>query len=213
MFFRLESVEFADVVSDWWKLQEEIGIVTDLLSSLRQRNFVGNSLLNAATAIESYHRHRYPSQITTQQELRLERILKPFTGKDRSWLKGLLKRSHEPNYAARIDKVVSESGEFFTSQIGNARMWRDWVVAARNGAAHRDPSMINVDEDWVITVRVVASIQILMSIVLMKSIGVPAEVYEENIKRSGDFDFISRELRELVPEWFASQSTSPDGNP
>lgn len=186
----------------WWPLQSELGVTTDLLASVRSTNFVGNTFLNAATAIESYHRHTRTSVSSKSHEDRLTRIKEHLNSRDRGWLNRFLKHSHEPTYAQRIDDVVAEAGSFFTDAVGNAGSWRDWIVGARNGVAHRDPAMINVDREWLLAIRITTSIQLLMSIVLLKALGVPLEIYEDRIRRAGELQFISDQLRTIVPGWF-----------
>ena len=203
--FNAADIDFEEILPAWCSLVVKLGSTTDLLASLRSRNFVGANFLTAATAIESYHRHSYPVEVSERHRERLSRIESALSRTDFRWLKRFISHSHEPSYGQRIDQVVKEAGEFFESAIGNRFKWRDWIVAARNGTAHRGPGMLNVDREWIVTVRVAASIQLLMSIVLMKAVGVPDQAYEERILRAGQLRFISDELRSLVPRWFAGQ--------
>ena len=173
--FNLSDIRFEEVMPTWWPLQSELGVTTDLLASVRSTNFVGNTFLNAATAIESYHRHRRTS---------------------------VSSKKHEPKYAKRIDDVMAEAGSFFIDAVGNAGSWRDWIVGGRNGVAHRDPVMINVDREWLLAVRITTSIQLLMSIVLLRALGVPPEIYEDLIRRAGELQFVTDQLRAIVPGWF-----------
>lgn len=59
--FNLGSVPFEEVVPAWWTLHSEIGPVSDLVASLwdGSRN-ISNRFLDGASAIEGYHRHRFP---------------------------------------------------------------------------------------------------------------------------------------------------------
>ncbi len=60
--FRLDSVPFDQVMPAWWQLQAEIGPVSDLVSSLWDESFnISNRFLAGATAIEGYHRHKFPT--------------------------------------------------------------------------------------------------------------------------------------------------------
>lgn len=212
LLFNLSDTNFETVIPMWWQLQEEIGVVTDLWASLRRRSFVGNDFMNAATAVESYHRHRHPTQVTDSHKSRIKTILEAVPEDDREWLKGFLNNSHEPSFSNRMDDVVSEAGDFFTAAIGSPKSWRNWVRDGRVGTAHRGPNMINVDSEWTETIVLTATVQWLLTIVFLEAIGIADTVYEQRIQQWGDLNWYSTRLHELKPAWFPEVGATAPGS-
>jgi len=204
LLFNLSDCNFSDVIHSWWEFQNEIGVVTDLCASLRMRSFVGNDFMNAATAIESYHRHRNPSEVTEEHKKRVEKILNAVPPEDRSWIAGFLSVSHEPSFSKRVDEVVVEAGEFFAAAVGDPKAWRNWIRDRRIATAHRGPNMINVDYEWTTTIVLTATVQWLLTIVFLRAIGIPDTVYEQRIQQWSDLSWHSMRLRELKPVWFSN---------
>jgi hypothetical protein len=75
---------------------------------------VANHFLNAASAIESYHRHLIRDvPPSAEHKALLKRIRDALARADWTWLKQFLIHSHEPSFAQRIDAVVARSGTLF----------------------------------------------------------------------------------------------------
>jgi hypothetical protein len=162
------------VVPAWWKLHEEIGVVADLIAPQSMNGFVGNQFMNAASAIEGYHRHR--------------------TGRQ---------ASSGATFASRLDAVVEQAGPIFAEAVGNVDAWGKWVKDGRNGVAHRDPGMVDVDADWRTTIRIIPTMQWLMRLVLLREIGIPDEVIASGVRQDRGLEASSHQLREMRPKWFA----------
>lgn len=192
--FTLGDIDFDVVLVAWWKLQSEIGVVTDLVSSLRQPGVVSNQFLNAASAIESYDRHR-PDKITRH---RPDKITRP--------------SGHEPTFAERVDAVIKRAGPLFPPVVGNPVAWRDWVKSGRNSVAHRDPKMVNVDKEWRTTIRVTESTRWLLVLVLLRDLGIPDAAIEAGTTRELGLAAARHYLEEAKPEWF-SPTSEPDRSP
>jgi hypothetical protein len=205
LLFDLRSVTFETIIPAWWSLQSRIGVTTDLWATLRESDFLGNRLLNAASSIESYHRHTRESVVTPQHEARLARIYAALTPPDKKWIKRFTTHSHEPILETRIHDLLKEAGTPF-ADLAESTGVRKGIVDARNGSAHRGPAMKNVDEETILTLRVTTLLQWLVSIVLMGSIGVPHDVYRERIREWGDLDWLLNELRTLRPDWFSTSA-------
>jgi hypothetical protein len=204
--FTLTSVNFAEVVPTWWDLQARIGIVTDLVSSLWKGGNVSNTFLNAASAIEGYHRHKNPEKETAAFKSRVKRIVAAVPEDEKEWLKDQLRYGWQTDYAERIDEVIALAGPRFTTAVGNPTEWRDWVKRGRNSVAHRDPKMIDIDREWRTTIRITATMQWLLILVLLVDLKVPADVVAAGLQQDRGLESASHFLREVKPDWF---STTP----
>jgi hypothetical protein len=203
MLFYHGEVTVPACIKQWWRVQADLGIVTDVLSALYGRGYVGNHFMNAATAIEGYHRHTEGRvRSSPQHRAKLSRILGGTPSEDRAWLAEKLAHSHEPTFAERVDGVLEKAGAEFASSIGDPAQWRDWIKRGRNGVAHRDPDMIDVDKEWEKTIRITESIQLLMRIVLIKDIGVPDSVLMGGLARTRVLDLVRLHLGQVFPTWF-----------
>lgn len=201
--FTLRDIDFRDVVPAWWNLQSEIGMVSDIIATLSGGGFVGSHFFNAASSIECYHRRRNESSsASTEHKERIRRIVSAAPAEDSAWLKQRLAFTHEPSFAQRIDAVVNKAGPHFAAAVGNPIAWRNWVRDGRNAVAHRGPSMVDVDKEWTTTVCIASSIKWLITLVLLKDLGVPDAVISDGVQREGGLRAASRRLQEIRPDWF-----------
>ncbi len=204
--FTLNDIGFDVVLPRWWELSAEIGVVADLMAALRDGGgYVSPQFLTAASAIEGYHRHREARvKKTPQHNERLARITSAVSDDDdRVWLNDKLAFSHEPSFADRARAVIDRAGPLFPPMVGNVEAWLRWVKHGRNSVAHRDPEMVNLDEEWQTTVRVTATIQWLVTLVLLRDLGLSDEVIERGVRRDRGVESATNYLRERKPEWFA----------
>ncbi len=172
--FTLGDVDFSTMVSRWWRLHSEIGVVPDLVAELSDPGYVGNQFLNAASAIEGYHRHRQKKQkASPEHKARVKRIVDAAPVKDHTWLMTQLAFSHQPDFAERVEEVAALAGPPFAKAVGDPERWRTWIKQGRNSVAHRDPSMVDLERDWRTTVRVTATIRWLMMLVFLRDLGIP----------------------------------------
>ncbi|MEO8697805.1 MAG: HEPN domain-containing protein [Acidimicrobiales bacterium] len=202
--FTLDDVVFGDIVPEWWKLHGDVGVVADLVASLRRKGgYVSSQFLTGASAIEGYHRHRFgPTKRSQEQKDRIKRIVASASDEDQHWLKQQLAFSHEPSFSNRLDDVVALAGPLFPTAVGDLNAWRKWVKDGRNSVAHRDPSMVDLDNEWHTTVRVTATIEWLMTLVLLREVGVPDTVIETGVRRNRGLQAATHHLREARPDWF-----------
>jgi hypothetical protein len=189
----------------WWSLHSEIGVVADLVAALREgRGYVSSQFLTGASAIEGYHRHRHGrARASAEHKARVKRIVDAAPPDERVWLNEQLAFSHEPTFAERVDAVVARAGTLFPPAVGNIDAWRQWVKAGRNSVAHRDPSMVDLDKEWRTTVRVTATIEWLMTLVLLRDLGIPDSVIERGVRRERGLEAATQHLREARPDWFS----------
>ena len=68
---------------------------------------------------------------------------------------------------------MNRAGERFSVIVGNVAEWSSWVKNARNGVAHRDPGMIDADEEWRTTIRITETIKWLMTCSFFEDLGLP----------------------------------------
>lgn len=164
---------------------------------------MSSQFLIGASAIEGYHRHRHGrAKPSAEHKERIKQIIDAAPERDRAWLKQQLAFSHEPTFAERVGNVVARAGPLFPPAVGDVDAWRRWVKAGRNSVAHRDPEMVDLDTDWRTTVRVTATIEWLMTLVLLRDAGIPDAVIETGIRREGGLEAATQHLRELKPDWF-----------
>lgn len=202
--FTLDDVTFPTFMPAWWKLQSEIGGVADLVAALRDGGgYVSSQFLTGASAIEGYHRHRHGrSKAPAEHKVRIAQIVGAAPEEDRDWLEQQLAFTHEPTFAERIDEVVERAGPLFPPAVGDINAWCRWVKACRNSVAHRDPGMVDLDKEWRTTVRVTATIEWLMTLVLLRDARIPDSVIEKGVRRERGLEAATQSLQELQPDWF-----------
>jgi hypothetical protein len=201
--FTLRQVNFTALLPAWWQLHSEIGVVCDLLGAVRERGFVGNQFLIAASAIEGYHRHRFSRpKASPEHKARVNAIVAAAPEVEREWLSQRLRFSHEPTFAERIDDVIDRGGPLFAAAVGQPDAWRDWVKRGRDSVAHRDPGMFDVDKEWRTTIRITATIQWLMTLVLLCDLQIPDEVIATGVRQQRGLRLATDLLREVQPDWF-----------
>lgn len=202
--FNLSDINFAELVPKWWALYDEIGIVLDLLESLRGPGFISNHFLNAASAIESYHTHRNGrGKMTAEHRALVKRVVNAAQPADQAWLKNQLSSSHWTNFAVRIDEVTTRAGPMFLQAVGDPDAWNRWVRNGRNSVAHRAPEMIDIEEEWRTTVRVTSTMRWVLMLVLLRDLGLPDETIATGVRRNRGLGGASVNLRRIKPDWFA----------
>jgi hypothetical protein len=203
LLFTLDDVDFLNIVPAWWKLHSQIGVIADLTAALRGGGNASSQFLTGASAIEGYHRHRHGQvRAPAEHKARVKQIVEAAPVDDRAWLKQKLAFSHEPTFEERVDAVVTRAGSLFPPAVGDVDAWRRWVKAGRNSVAHRDPQMVDLDKEWRTTVRVTATIGWLMTLVLLRDVGIPDAVIELGIRRERGLEAATQYLREVKPDWF-----------
>lgn len=202
--FTLQDIGFSTVMPAWWELQSQIGVVVDLVASLRDGGSVGNVFLNAASAIEGYHRCRYPTPKASPEHKALINRLAECAGtaEEGKWIKEKLAYSHEPSFAQRVDDVVARAGPLFPAVVGSLARWRRWVKEGRNSVAHRDPAMVDIEKEWRTAVRVAVTIQWLMTLVFLRDLGIADSMIEAGVQREGSLKVAQNHLRQVRPDWF-----------
>lgn len=204
LVFTLNEVDFATVMPMWWRLQPDIAVVTMLMSSLRHSSSVANQFLNAASAIEGYHRHLMgelkPSEEHKACQQRIRKALDPA---DWTWLGRLMKHSHEPSFAERIEAVVERAGPLFPPVVGDVKAWRRWVREARDSVAHRDPGMVDIEAEWLTAVRVTETIKWLLTLVLLHDLEIPEQVITAGVRKEGGIFHAQELMKRQRPDWFA----------
>jgi hypothetical protein len=200
--FTLADLPFEEVIPKWWDLHKRLGVVADLLATTE--GYVGQQFLNAASAIEGYHRHLTPRvRKTPEHRARLRVIRDAVPERDRSWVMEHLAFSHEPTFSERVDYVINRAGETFSSAIPELGAWKKWVKDGRNAVAHRDPGMVDVDAEWRVTVRVTDTIRWALTLALLKDLGFGDAFIEQAVRRNRAFPGSIALLREAKPEWFS----------
>jgi len=205
--FNLADIDFEESMSAWWALYERIGIALDLLESLRGPGFISNHFLNAASAVESYHTHTTKKdKKSSAHRQRVKRIVETAPSSDQDWLKKKLAFSHKTDFIDRVAAVMERAGPVFLHAVGSPDDWSDWVKKGRNSVAHRAPGMLNIEDEWETTIRVTDTLRWLLSIVVLRDLGLTESVIEEGVQRSGGLRYASDRLRVVQPDWFAGRA-------
>lgn len=205
LIFTLRHVDFTTVMPAWWRLQPDFDVVAMLLSSVRGRSSVANQFLNAASAIESYHRHLVGElKPSPEHEARKERIRESLTKEDWTWLGPFVKRSHEPSFGERVQAVVGRAGALFPPVVGNVKSWRTWVREARDSVAHRGPRMFDIEAEWMTAVRVTETIKWLLTLVLLRDLGIPDDVIAAGVQKEGGLGNATELMKQQQPDWFVA---------
>ena len=149
--------------------------VSDLVSGLwgGTRN-ISNRFLDAASALEGYHRHKFPAETPNKRT--------PF--------------------ADRVDALLALAGPRFAAAVGDPVAWRNWVRDARDSVAHRDPGMVDLEQEWRTTVGVANSMQLLLVLVLLADLAIPDSVIAEGLRQDRSLEVVPRYLQSVKPEWF-----------
>lgn len=203
MLFLLSDVGFESFVPGFLALHKELGTVFDLMTAIKGRGYVSNQFMAAASAVEAYHRRQFgKGKASKDHKELLARVVSAAPPADQAWLKEQLRFSHEPTFAERINAVIERAGPLFPGLVGNVAKWSKWVKDGRNSIAHRDPTMLDIDGQWRITIRVTETIRWLLVLTLLRDLGINDEVIEARVRQERGLESAREHLKEAMPDWF-----------
>lgn len=208
MLFHADDLGFEQTVRRWWEMHRQFSVVIDLLGSLRARQgYVSNQFLNGAAAVEAYHRRRVgQAKKSDAHRARLAQIVQAAPAEHRAWLKEVLAFSHEPTYVNRVAEAARWCGPRFEDVVGDVEKWAKWVKDGRNGVAHRAPGMVDVDREWRVTVRVTATLEWLLILLLLQDLGLDDTMIAKGVKANRRLAGVRELLAAVKPEWFEASS-------
>jgi len=149
MFFTFEEISdsFEIFIRNWFNRAEVLAPVFDLYFSniYTAKLYLETRFLNAAQAIESYHRRKETTTkyecLPEEHEARIMSIIYSAPIEHRKWLDAQLKHSNEVNLGRRLKEILSLHKEIAEIYIGNNQEQKDFiysVVTARNYLTHFD---------------------------------------------------------------------------
>jgi hypothetical protein len=170
MRFTADTLGFDVTVRSWWSLHPDFQVIMNLHEGIdASRGFLAERFLTAATALEGYHRTKYPGP----------RI----------------------KYADRLRVLAERAGQTFQAGIGVPGRWEDAIVAGRDGLSHRDPQMINVEDNIERAVWLIESMEWLLTLLFLQDLGLSLQQRELALA-NGTWGQIVPILRQKVPDLF-----------
>lgn len=135
--FRALKDRFGDVVEAWLRCYETLGPGVHLYMSNRRglRLYPEHRFVNFIWGLESLHRRQAQRENNPKLEQKIERIVEQIvTARDKRWAGCKLRRSLEPNLAARLHDIFSSLPiEFPKAEL---RDFSDRCAALRNDISH-----------------------------------------------------------------------------
>jgi hypothetical protein len=182
MFFCLKDISelFETFIRNWFRRAEVMAPVFDLYFSnmYAPKLYLETRFLNAAQAIESYHRRKETTSkyewSPEDHEARIASILSSAPSEHREWLEAKLKHSNEVFLRRRLKDIVSLYEEIANIYIGNNREQKDFidsVVATRNYLIHLDKDGESRSARGKDLLIVIEKLEILIKACLLNEIG------------------------------------------
>jgi len=95
--------------------------------------------LSIVQSLETLHRLRNQTQPSENHQRMIERIKENLNPKDRKWLDGKLRHSHEPNLSTRLESLLKPFGDLFGDSEAR-RQFAENTANTRNYLTHYDPA-------------------------------------------------------------------------
>jgi hypothetical protein len=205
LLFSMDTLGFEQTITRWFKMDEALRTVCDLVNSnWREGRYLTTGFLNAATALEGYHRSVSSKEKETAAQRGVRKtIIAQAPEEHRSWVGKGLKYAYQMDYADRVGGLIDRVGPRFESVIGNRHEWTRWVKAGRNSIAHRDPGMVDLEDEWLATIRITESISWLLVFLLLQDLGLNDDDLDNAVRYSWAWKSVQRQLAEAVPSLFA----------
>lgn len=142
------SENFESIIQTWFKLNERIAPITNLLfdSFYDQNGFNENKFLNIIHALETFHRRFKKNEILTQTEYetKVNNIISAIPENTRHWLKEILGFKNEPTLQMRLEELLaSTSNETTRKLISNKDKFIKETKNSRNYYTHYDVKLEN----------------------------------------------------------------------
>lgn len=142
MLLRFKDVQDAHprLFKRWLELYELYHSAFDLYFSVQRRDpsYQEQRFLSVVQSLETLHRLSNQAPPSERHQKKLERIRACLSPKDRKWLDGRLRHSHEPPLAKRLENLLEAFGNLFGEQEERRRLAEE-VANTRNYLTHYDP--------------------------------------------------------------------------
>lgn len=193
MLFTLSDIRenFNDVLEAWCIRREKLKPLYSLyFGTLRSATmYVEHRFLNMFQALESFdRRHFVPAvEATDKHNQRIQRILDAVESKkDREWLNGKLRYSHEPSATERLKRLVEKYDAPWLFEDAS----KDIELAGnfRNFYTHYDPRLEAKLPPSIDRLRAMhnlaARFQTFCEVILLREIGFPADRIKERMQNT-----------------------------
>ena len=188
-----DSDEFQSLMQKWVDVCEELEVVLDLHYASDYAGFVYGEtrFMNAAQAIEAYHRRRFAR---APDEIDLSRraiAIEACPEGARSWLEDKLRYSHEPSLRRRIKDLVAFAGAAVSPFWKSGKERSNLVtrlVDARNALTHWDPES-TVDFDGRELRSLSAFLSLLLTACILRELGFTEEEASAALSRNRRYQF------------------------
>lgn len=217
MLFTLADVTFEELLPAWFALQERLGVVTAMVLGQRyiERSFTETKLITAVAAAEGLHRRLRPDDVYVGdlefEELRA-RLLQAATPAHEEWLAGRL--FNEPVLKRRLRQLVKHLGnDVAKSFIPKTWNWANAATNARNALVHRFEAEAEQETDWGQVFFVAAMTSALVTLILLKELGLPDSHLQRIATTHSTFRWITEEGRRQAPELFGVEPASEEVTP
>jgi hypothetical protein len=142
MLFSLSDINgtLAESIDAWFTIDNEIREVRSLATAATYRGgmFADQKFLNAAHALETYHRRRIGGQERPKaaHESLVENILGAAPAEHRDWLREKLAFSNELSLLSRLTSLRARVCERVEATLKAADKWEQWTRDTRNFNTH-----------------------------------------------------------------------------
>jgi hypothetical protein len=193
MLFTLSDIRenFATFLEAWCIQQEKLRPLYSLyFGTLRSASmYVEHRFLNMFQALESFDRRDFEpkSEAVEKQNERKKRILDAVqVKKDRNWLEGKLRYSHEPSATERLKRLVEKYDATWIFE--DAAKEIELAGNFRNFYTHYDPKLVTKLPELKGQPRAMHNLavrlQVLCEIILLTEVGFPADRLKKQIQET-----------------------------
>ncbi len=188
-----DDEEFRTLMQKWVDVCDELEVVLDLHYASDYAGFVYGEtrFINAAQAIEAYHRRRFARSPDELDISRRTIAIEACPETARSWLEEKLRYSHEPSLRRRIKDLVAFAGVTVSPFWKSAKERSNLVtrlVDTRNSLTHWDPaSRVNLDGRELRALS--AFLSLLLTACILRELGFTEEETSAALSRNRRYQF------------------------
>jgi hypothetical protein len=198
-----DEFDFEKHLPRWFDHSSNLSGIHDLIFGLRYSPdmSIHNRYLNAATAVEGFHRATFPSK-------RAKVSLK--TDAAKIWLQtypegeqGMIKARfsqyiNDPSLGDRLSELVEKAGAAFSWVVPNPGKWMTLVKNSRNNLTHQgETSRVGMGSTHMLVIA--ESVALLATVCFLVDLGFPSEELQPKLARSLRIQVLAQNLRANFP--------------
>ncbi len=204
VLFEYQSIGGLPTIARWLAVAHTYDIVLGWLLSIRYASglYVQNRFYNVVSAAESFHRLRFPNEVTSQKEFDqfIQGLIEAVPEEHREWLGMQLQYSNEPRLRRRLRSLARYASPVFTSVCGKRDRWVTVVVEVRNRMTHHDKDRQITFKDGDLYF-LAESVFLLVMLCLLRECGVNGGVLA-GVGDSMSVQFLRLKLAEIIPRLY-----------